>query len=363
VKIGIFNTIPVVHGGSTLALQWWQQLKRAGYDATIFAMSRSGKQLASWRKDFKFTTLATNKPDESKSYIRRFDVVIPLSGFQPDLNEWYLKPKGMAEVLGAAKAVILYRGQSWGHYKRRYKDDVYQEFEMVLDAHKNIKGVAFCRDKIKESFYSDNFIVDRLDPLPTHMMRHPAFLPAPRHSLSRGRGLLSVAKFTPSKHVKDLLKTIAEYPEFFDGDFPVEIWGDASFSRDKYWLEEQYPTLMQKLYKGPYDRYTLYTVLNRGAFSIDLTDFKGDGGAQCCYLESLIHGVVPIALKSWVLGDSGIPIESRSTADIAEGIMQAKFMANDERDRLIKNGWDYMRDHHDPIQGAHRLVKWLEDIL
>ena len=64
----------------------------------------------------------------------------------------------------------MYRGQSWGHYKRRYKDDVYQEFEMVLDAHANLKGVAFCRDKVRDSFYEDNFIVDRLDPMPIHMI-------------------------------------------------------------------------------------------------------------------------------------------------------------------------------------------------
>lgn len=363
-KIGILNTIPVVHGGSTLAFQWWQALSQAGYDVKLFAMSRSGKHLASWRTDFEFDVLATNKFEEARSYIRQFDVVIPLSGFQPDLNEFELKPTGFADILSEARATILYRGQSWGHYCRRYKDSVYEDFDLVFEAHgDNLKGVAFCRDKIRESFFGDVEISQKLDRLPVHMMRHPAFLSFRDPSPSRGDGLLSVAKFTPSKHVKDLLKTIDQYGELFDEDFPVEIWGDASFSRDKYHLTQVYPELMERLYKGPYDRHTLPTVLGRGAFSIDLTDFPGDGGAQCCYLESLNWGVVPIVLKSWVLGESGIACESRKPDDIAEAILRAKFMTDQDRIRMLDNGWNYMREYHDPIKGAHDLVKFIKEVI
>lgn len=363
-KIGIFNTIPVVHGGSTLAFQWWQSLTRAGYDATIFGMSRSGKHLASWRTDFKFDVLATNKFDDARDYIQQFDVVIPLSGFQPNLDEGYLGPKGMADVLGSAKATILYRGQSWGHYNRRYKDRVYEDFDLVWDAHgENLKGVAFCRDKIRESFLSDEYVAGLLKDKPIHMMRHPAFLPGGKFKISMGKGLLSVAKFTPSKHVKDLLKTVNEYGELFDEDFPIEVWGDASFSRDKYFLEQTYPELMADLYKGPYDRHMLSKVLNRGAYSIDLTDFPGDGGAQCCYIESLTYGVVPIVLDAWVLGESGISCSGRKPDDIADAIMRAKFQSDEERCAMLSNGWDYMQEHHDPIQGARDLVNFIESVL
>lgn len=356
-KIGIYNTTPVIHGGSTLALNWWRSFKLAGFDTKIFAMSKSGKKLSGWRKDIECDVLSIRDGDAAREYVKQFDVVIPLAGFLHDVYDKVLKPEGSKDILASAKAIFMYHGR--GILDNR-EIETRGYMGMIYDL-PNVVGIGVGGQVVQDSFMGDPEISKLVGHLPFYIMRHPAFLPYDKPTLSPGRGLLSVARFIPSKKIPKLLSVVKEHEDFFGKDFLFELWGDSSVSREKYLVTQKFPEMMEKYYRGPYDSSTLMTVMSRGSYTIDLTDYVS--GAQCCYFEALAHGVIPIVMRRWVLNDSAVPLDGREPTDIFGAASFAKEIPDAERLRLVSNGWDYMKEHHDPANGARKLASFIKELI
>lgn len=359
-QIGIFNTQPVIHGGSTLSVTWAESLRQAGEDVEIFTMSRSGKILANWRKDGAFeTVLASNDFSRSSEYIRKFDVVIPLGGFFR--GEDNLQPAGTYPILEQAKAIFMYHGRGLPDREagkietRRYLGWIY--------ALPNMVGLGMGGPAVEASFRGDPVVGDyiRHRGFSFYWMRHPAILPRTGPQISPGQGLLSMARFVPSKKLGKLLKFVRQNEHLFTDDFPFRMYGDAFVSRERYLVSQAEPEMYQKYYHGPYDSTNLTTLLHTGAYTIDLTNYVS--GAQCSYFEALAHGVVPIVMKQWSLNDSAITMDSPEEEDILKAIETAIALPWGERLQLIKRGWSYMQEHHDPWKNGRALGSHLRNLL
>lgn len=358
-RIGILNTNPTIHGGSSLALNWYRSFCLLGADVKLFAMSRSGKWLRGWRLDCPQDVLSTRDIYTAIEYIRQFDVVIPLAGFLRT-SPTYVKPEGMIDILDQAKTIFTYHGSFHGK-SPSHLAEMRDHLSYIYGSLHNVIGIGVGGEVVAESFKADPVLSEVTRRLEFYVMRHPTFIPWAEPRVSDGRGLLSAVRFVPSKGIPKLLRVVQSHPEIFDDEFPFEIWGDGSISRELYLVRQNFPELMNEKYRGSYDSYSLANVMARGAFTADMSNYVS--GAQSHYFESLVHGLVPITMRHWIKNDAGIPLDGVDPESVLQAILRAKRMDYIERRDHVRRGWNHITKFHNPFSLAGDLVDHLTNLL
>lgn len=352
-RVGILSLNFSWHGEATAAATWVKHLKKQGYDATLFTMSKSGKQLKKMRTDYEYDVLKMKPVEETMDYLNRFDIIVSFGtgtvGEQPGELPPYF------DSLGSMKTPLVVYMPSAGQVKNGYKNSL--EFLSLP----TIRGSLFLRESVKNFCY-DGELRPYFKPLPFCIVKHPTELPDIVEDKPL-RKFVSTSRMVPCKNIHKILRALRQFclEDTFGVEF--EFWGDKGASRFGWMLENEFGDFFLNKYRGSYTHDDLDKIYKDATFCFDLTNLANDGGVQNIYLEAIRHSTIPIVMPGWNVNESCVELKSDKLEDIAEGISDAALLGPSDRKVLLHRGREYIKEVHDPSLQTGKFMDYCRSLL